>query len=271
MVKIQEEGLLVESENGNTCLQNLQATDDPAQVGPVDFLFFAVKLFHTKEAAEFAKPMVGPNTVLVALQNGVECADILSKVHGEKKVLNGTSYISAVISEPGVIRQTGKFASFAFGEINGSMSQRGRRLKEICDKAGLKPTFSDKIDVLVWLKFIRIVMMAGITSVTRKPIGELRSHPDIRRVIEASIVEAIDVGLAKGIDIPDNAMAQELKQLDAFPAPMVASMVHDLNSGKPTELDWITGAVCRFGRETSVPTPTHDAFLATLTPFKGGT
>ena len=267
---IQNSGLRIESENGDACITNSLATDNASEVGPVDFILFAVKLFQTEEAAEFSRPMVGPNTSFVCLQNGVECADTLSRIHGPEKVLNGASYISAVIAEPGLIRQTGKFSSFSFGEADGSDSERGRHLKEACDNAGLAPTYSDKIDVLVWMKFVRIAMMAGITSVTRKPIGALREDPDIRRVIEAAIAEAIAVARGKGVDLPDHAMAQELNQIDDFPATMVASMVHDLTGGKPMELDWISGAVCRFGREVGVPTPTHDAFFAALKPYKDG-
>lgn len=122
---IRERGLRIESENGDALIHPATATDNPADIGPVDYVFFAVKLFQTEEAAEFAKPLVGPNTALVAMQNGVECAGILSSVHGREKVLNGTSYISAVIAEPGLIRQTGTFASFAFGEQDGTMSERG--------------------------------------------------------------------------------------------------------------------------------------------------
>ena len=267
---IQNSGLRIESENGDACITNSLATDNASEVGHVDFILFAVKLFQTEDAAEFARPMVGPNTSFVCLQNGVECADTLSRIHGPEKVLNGASYISAVIAEPGLIRQTGKFSSFSFGEADGSDSERGRHLKEACDNAGLAPTYSDKIDVLVWMKFVRIAMMAGITSVTRKPIGALREDPDIRRVIEAAIAEAIAVARGKGVDLPDHAMAQELNQIDDFPATMVASMVHDLTGGKPMELDWISGAVCRFGREVGVPTPTHDAFFAALKPYKDG-
>lgn len=271
LAAIREQGLRIESENGNACIRNSLATDDASKIGPVDFIFFAVKLFQTEEAANFAKPMVGPDTAFVCLQNGVECADTLARIYGREHVLNGASYISAVISEPGLIRQTGTFASFSFGEADGSMSPRGQRLKAACDQAGLTPKFSEAIDMLVWMKFVRISMMAGITTVTRKPIGELRNDPDIRRVIEAAIAETIAVARAKGIQLPDHAMAQEMKQLDEFPSPMVASMVHDLNGGKPMELDWISGTVCRLGREVGVPTPTHDALYAALKPYKDGT
>jgi len=267
---IRERGLRIESENGDALIHPATATDNPGDIGPVDYVFFAVKLFQTEEAAEFAKPLVGPNTALVAMQNGVECAGILSSVHGREKVLNGTSYISAVIAEPGLIRQTGTFASFAFGEQDGTMSERGQKLKDASDKAGLNPTFSDKVETLVWMKFLLIATMSGITSTTRKPIGELRDDPDIREVIIASLEESIAVGRAKGVELPDDALAQQLKRIADFPPPMVASMVHDLNGGKRMELDWMSGAIRRFGRETGVATPTHDAFYATLKPYKDG-
>ncbi|MEC8137488.1 MAG: 2-dehydropantoate 2-reductase, partial [Pseudomonadota bacterium] len=227
---IRSTGLRIESENGDAHIHPAQVSDDPAEVGPVDYVLFAVKLFQTEETAGFAKPLVGPNTTLVALQNGVECANVLSAVHGKEKVLNGTSYIAAVIAEPGLIRQTGTFASFAFGEQDGTMSDRGQRLKEAADKAGLNPTYSLNVESLVWMKFLLIATMSSITTSTRKPIGELRDDPDIRPVIVASLEESIAVGQAMGVDLPENAMEQQLKRIAEFPAAMVASMYHDLHA-----------------------------------------
>ena len=188
---IRSTGLRIESENGEAHIHPAQASDDPAEVGPVDYVLFAVKLFQTEETAGFAKPLVGPNTTLVALQNGVECANVLSAVHGKERVLNGTSYIAAVIAEPGLIRQTGTFASFAFGEQDGTMSDRGQRLKEAADKAGLNPTYSSNVESLVWMKFLLIATMSSITTSTRKPIGELAGR---------SGYPAGDRGVARGID-----------------------------------------------------------------------
>ena len=267
---IRSTGLRIESENGEAHIHPAQASDDPAEVGPVDYVLFAVKLFQTEETAGFAKPLVGPNTTLVALQNGVECANVLSAVHGKEKVLNGTSYIAAVIAEPGLIRQTGTFASFAFGEQDGTMSDRGQRLKEAADKAGLNPTYSSNVESLVWMKFLLIATMSSITTSTRKPIGELRDDPDIQPVIVASLEESIAVGRAMGVDLPENAMEQQLKRIAEFPAAMVASMYHDLHANKPTELEWMSGAVRRFGKQCGIPTPMHDAFYAILKPYRDG-
>ena len=267
---IRSTGLRIESENGDAHIHPAQASDDPAEVGPVDYVLFAVKLFQTEETAGFAKPLVGPNTTLVALQNGVECANVLSAVHGKEKVLNGTSYIAAVIAEPGLIRQTGTFASFAFGEQDGTMSDRGQRLKEAADKAGLNPTYSSNVESLVWMKFLLIATMSSITTSTRKPIGELRDDPDIQPVIVASLEESIAVGRAMGVDLPEDAMEQQLKRIANFPGAMVASMYHDLHANKPTELEWMSGAVRRFGKQCGIPTPTHDAFYAILKPYRDG-
>lgn len=270
LAAIRERGLRLESANGDAVIHPAQATDDPAAIGPVDFVLFAVKLFQTEEAAVMATPLVGPDTTLVAMQNGVECAGILSRVHGREKVLNGTSYISAVVAEPGLIRQTGSFASFAFGEQDGTLSERGGRLKEAADRAGLNPTFSDRIEVPVWSKFILIATMSGLTTATRKPIGELRDDPDIRPLIEASLAESIAVGRAHGVALREDELAQQMKRIDDFPPQMVASMVHDLNGGRRMELDWMSGAVRRLGREAGVATPIHDTFYAVLKPWKEG-
>jgi 2-dehydropantoate 2-reductase len=271
LAAIRESGLRIESGNGDACIHPAQATDDPGEVGTVDYILFAVKLFQTEESARFATPMVGPDTTIVALQNGVESATILSDIHGAGRVMDGTSYISSVIAEPGLIRQTGTFASFAFGELDGTMSERGRKLKEAADRAGLKPTYSDDVEMLVWEKFILIATMSAITTSTRKPIGELRDDPDIRALLLASLGEAAAVGRAKGVRLGSDIEAEGLKRIDGFPAEMVASMVHDLNGGKRMELDWMSGAVRRLGREAAIPTPIHDTFYAILKPYMDGT
>ncbi|MFL2542572.1 MAG: 2-dehydropantoate 2-reductase [Candidatus Latescibacterota bacterium] len=267
---IRNSGLRIDSENGNAHIYPARATDDLAEVGPVDYVLFAVKLFQTEEVAALAKPLVGPNTTLVALQNGVECASVLSVVHGREKILNGTSYIAAVITDPGLIRQTGTFASFAFGEQDGTMSERGQKLKDAGDKAGLFPTYSSDVETLVWMKFLLIATMSSITTTTRKPIGDLRDDPDIKPVILSSLKESIAVGRAMGVDLPEDALDQQLKRIAEFPAAMVASMYHDLHANKPTELEWMSGAVRRFGKQCGIPTPTHDAFYAILKPYRDG-
>lgn len=268
---IRSGGLRIESANGDLHIDPAKATDDPAEIGPVDYVILAVKLFDTEASGAMAKPLLGPGTTVVTLQNGVESVDVLSGILGAEHVMGGTAYISSVIAEPGLIRQTGTFATMVFGEADGSRSERGEKLEAACRGAGFDVEFSTAIETRVWMKFLILVAMSGITSVTRKPVGELRDDPEIRRLYENAIAEAGEVGRARGISLPKDAVEKQMAAVDNFPPEMVASMVHDLNGGKRMELDWLSGAVCRLGREAGIATPVHDTLYAALKPYKDGT
>lgn len=267
---IRESGLRLDSPNGDLKLHPAQATDDPASVGPVDYLLFAVKLFDTEAVAEACRPMVGPDTTVVALQNGVESEEIIGGVLGSEKVIGGTVYIAAVIAEPGLIRQTGTFARVIFGELDGNRSDRGLALEAACKAADLDVVFSDAVLTEIWMKFIVLAALSGVTTATRKPIGPLRADPDTRALFRNAIAEAAAVGRARGVVLPDDAVDRQLAVVDGWPHDMVASMLHDLNAGKRMELDHLSGAVTRLGRLAGVPTPVHDVLYATLKPYKDG-
>lgn len=265
-----ESGLRLDSPNGDLTLYPAQATDDPASVGPVDYLLFAVKLFDTEAVAEACRPMVGPDTTVVALQNGVETEEILGGILGHEKVMGGTVYIAAVIAEPGLVRQTGTFARVIFGELDGSRSERGLALEAACKAANLDVVFSDAVLTEIWMKFIVLAALSGVTTATRKSIGPLRADPDTRALFRNAIAEAAAVGRARGVVLPDDAVDRQLAVVDGWPHDMVASMLHDLNAGKRMELDHLSGAVTRLGRLAGVPTPVHDVLYATLKPYKDG-
>ena len=267
---IRERGLRLDSPNGDLTLHPAQATDDPASVGPVDYLLFAVKLFDTEAVAEACKPMVGPDTTVVALQNGVESVDIVGGVLGRDHVLPGTVYIAAVIAEPGLIRQTGSFARMIFGEVDGGRSPRAEALEAACRAAGIDAVCSETVLTEIWMKFVVLSALSGATTVTRKPLGSLRADPDTRMLLRNAIAETVAVGRAQGVALPDDATDRQLAAIDGFPADMVASMLHALNAGKRMELDNLSGAVARLGRQSGVPTPVHDTLYAALKPYKDG-
>jgi 2-dehydropantoate 2-reductase len=267
---IKETGLRVESPNGDLHIHPAQATDDPASIGPVDFIMFAVKLFDTETIAHACKPLMGPNTTVLALQNGVETEEIIGNVLGSDRVMGGTVYIAAVITEPGLIKQTGAFARLVYGELDGSMSERGRAFEAACKNAGIDVDFSPAVLTEIWMKFIVLVALSGVTTVTRKPVGGLRADPDTRMLLQNAIAEAASVGRARGVNLPDDAVQRQMAVLDGWPPEMVASMLHDLNGGKRMELDYLSGAVARLGRKHGVPTPIHDTLYAALKPYKDG-
>lgn len=267
---IRTNGLRIESPNGDLTLHPAQATDDPASIGPVDYIMFAVKLFDTEAVARACKPLMGPDTTVLALQNGVETEEILGRVLGDDRVMGGTVYIAAVITEPGLIKQTGAFARIVYGELDGSMSSRGRAFEAACKKAGIDVNFSPAVLTEIWMKFIVLVALSGVTTVTRKPVGLLRADPDTRMLLQNSIAEAAAVGRARGVTLPDDAVQRQMAVLDGWPPEMVASMLHDLNGGKRMELDHLSGAIARLGRRYGVPTPIHDTLYAALKPYKDG-
>jgi 2-dehydropantoate 2-reductase len=231
---------------------------------------FAVKLFDTEAVAHACKPMVGPDTTVLALQNGVETEEILGGVLGPDHVMGGTVYISAVIAEPGLIRQTGAFARMIFGELDGSLSPRGQAFEAACKRADIDAVFSTHVLTEIWMKFIVLAALSGVTTVTRKPVGLLRADPDTRMLLQNAIAEAAAVGRGRGVNLPDDAVQRQMATLDGWPPEMVASMLHDLNDGKRMELDHLSGAIARLGRKCGVPTPVHDTLYASLKPYKDG-
>jgi 2-dehydropantoate 2-reductase len=157
-----------------------------------------------------------------------------------------------------------------FGEVDGMLSKRGAMREAACRKAGFDVEFTDQVVIKIWMKFLVLVAMSAVTTVTRKPIGELRDDPDVRRLLENAIAETAAVGRARGVALPEDAVERQMETIDRFPPEMVASMVHDLNAGKRMELDWLSGAVCRLGRQSGVATPVHDTLYAALKPYKDG-
>ena len=264
-------GLKIESPRGDTHLVPTQATDDPKTIGQVDVVLFCVKLWDLESAGEHIKPLIGPQTAVIPLQNGIDAPDRLIPILGAKAVMGGVAQISASIIQPGVIRQVGTFMRMIFGELDGSRSKRAEEFLALCLKAGFDATLSDQIVTELWMKFIPLATNASITAATRLPIGKLRDDPDVRAVFLAAITEVIEVGRAKGISLPADALGRTLDFISHTPPAMKASMALDLERGNRLELPWLSGKVVELGREVSVPTPTHDLLYALLKPFIMGT
>jgi 2-dehydropantoate 2-reductase len=263
-------GLRVRSPKGDLQLPNVQATDDPRSVGPVDIVLFAVKMYSSEDAARAITPMMGTNTGVVGLQNGVESMDILTRVVGRPHVVGGVAYIASVISEPGLIVHTA-MDQLIFGEPDGTRSPRVTALHEACIKSGFNATVSERIDVDIWAKFARLSVFSGLTAVTRLPIGPLREDPELYAMVLAAAKEAIHVGEAKGIRFPQTLMDEITTMLNGLPPNAKSSMLEDLERGKPLELPWLSGAVVRLGREVNIPTPIHQFVAAVLKPYVKGT
>lgn len=271
LAAMQKDGLKVESPRGDTHLKPTQATDDPARVGPVDVVLFCVKLWDVESAGRHIKPMVGRNTAVIPLQNGIDAPERLAAILGKDAVMGGVANISATIAAPGVIRQTGTAFRMAFGEIDGKKRERGEAFAAICAKAGIDGVHSDAILTELWMKFILLATNASTMAMIRQPLGKIRDDADIVALMRAGYQETVDVGRARGIRIPDDAVERTLAWNRTAPATLLPSMAVDLMRGNRIELPWLSGKIVELGRQLGVPTPTHSLMYAALKPYVMGT
>jgi 2-dehydropantoate 2-reductase len=267
---MQENGLKVEGDRGETLIKPCQATDDPAAIGPVDFVLFCPKLWDVETTGEAIRPLIGPDTAVIPVQNGVDAPERLVGVLGPHAVMGGTVGISATIASPGVIRQVGTFMTLTFGELDGRPSPRGERFLALCQKAGFQATLTDAIETAIWTKFILLTAMSGGTAITRLPIGKLRDDPDIFWMIEAIMRETEAVGRARGVALPEGITDRVLGNVRNNPPNMMASMAHDLLRGNRLEVPWLAGKVVALGRQYGVPTPVNATVFAALKPYADG-
>lgn len=270
LAAMRKNGLRVEGGRGDTHLTPTRATDDPTSIGVVDLVLFCVKLWDVETAGVAIRPLVGPETAVIPLQNGIDASERLSPILGDNAVMGGVAQISATIAEPGVIRQTGTFMRLIFGELDGSISQRGQAFHALCQRAGFDSTLTEQIQTELWLKFILLASNAGITALTRQSLGKLREDADIMPYFSAAFQEVVDVGRARGIALPEDAVQRGVKMVENAPPPMMASMAVDLIRGNRIELPWLSGKVVQLGRELGVPTPVHSMLYAMLKPYVNG-
>ncbi|WP_444986115.1 2-dehydropantoate 2-reductase [Halomonas mongoliensis] len=267
LAQMRRHGLKVSSIEGDLHLPEVKATDEPAEVGAVDAVLVAVKSWQVAEAARAIRPMIGPDTFVVPLENGVEAADTLADRLGQAHVLDGLCGILAWRQAPGHIRHAGVSPFVRFGERDNRRSKRAERLKAAFDQArGVTAEIPDDIQVAVWSKFLFICAMSGIGSVTRAPIGVTRSLPETRAMIEQILAEIEAVARARSVALPADAVERAMRFIDALPEASTASMQRDIMAGLPSELESQNGAVVRLGREAAVATPVNAMIHATLLP-----
>jgi 2-dehydropantoate 2-reductase len=261
---VRKRGLAITSALGDATIRPAKATDDPAQIGPVDLVVFAVKLYDSERAAEAIRPLVGPGTGVVTLQNGVDSTDLLSRTLGPEHVIGGVANIAAVIAEPGVIRHTGTMARMVFGELDGRRSERVAALAAALGSAGVEHRLSDDIRCDIWDKMVLLSAFSGLTALMHLPIGPIREEPETRAMYREAIAEAVAVARARGIELPDDVTEQKLAQTDALPYQMRSSMLEDLDRGRRLELFWLSGAIARMGQEIGIATPVHNFVTTAL-------
>jgi 2-dehydropantoate 2-reductase len=270
LAAIRSQGLTIESPVAPVRNLQVSATDDPAQLGMVDLAILAVKLWDTATAAEQMRPLVGPATAVVSFQNGIDAEDILARMYGPERTLGGVSHIFAGIERPGVIRHAGQMARLTLGELDNKPSARVDAFVALCQKAGFEILAPDDIHRAIWEKFIFLSAFSGATALARSSIGPIREDPDSLRLFTQALAESIQVARARKIALAADAFEKTMAFTGALPPEMKSSMLNDLERGARLELPWLSGAICRLGRELSIPTPTHDAILGALKPLAMG-
>jgi 2-dehydropantoate 2-reductase len=271
LAAMKAQGLQVRSDRGDIHLVPTRVAEHPADIGEVDIVLFCVKLWDVESAGQSIKPLIGPDTAVIPLQNGVDAAERLIPILGSNAVMGGVAQISASIVAPGVIQQVGTFMRMIFGELNGARSKRGEDFLALCLKAGFDATLSEQIMTDLWMKFILLASNASMMAATRQPIGKLRDDPDLRPIFAAAYREVVDVGRAKGVALPADAVERIVDLTSHMPPAMKASMALDLDRGNRLELPWLGGKVVELGRQLGVPTPTHSMMAAMLKPYIMGT
>jgi 2-dehydropantoate 2-reductase len=261
---IRKNGLKVQSPLGNLHLNNVQATSDPKEVGPVDVVLFAVKLWDTEIAGQAVRPLVGPNTRLITMQNGVDSVERLAPILGAEQVVGGLAYIATVIGAPGVISHTSQFARMMCGRIDGKPDAQLAAFTAAAQQAGIDITLSETIDRDRWEKFIFLVALSGATGATRMPLGPILADVDTRAFFQNLMQEVIALARAKSVALKPGFLEDRMTFADAAPPGMKASLLHDLERGNRIEIDWLAGKVVALGRELGVPTPANAAVYAML-------
>jgi 2-dehydropantoate 2-reductase len=274
LAAMRENGLRIEGDRGETLVRPVRASDDiagiGAQGGPVDYVLLCVKLWDVESAGEQLRPIVGRETAVVPLQNGVDAAERLTGILGDAAVMGGTAWVTGSIVAPGVVRQTGTYCQMTFGEIDRRASPRGERLRDLCAAAGIEGRLSPDVRVPIWEKFLVLVPLANVNTLTRTPLGVYRADPDTWALVESSLREAAAVGRAEGVGLAPGAEQHALETIRAMPDHHMASMGNDLLRGNRLELPWIAGKVAELGRRHGIPTPVNSFVYAALKLYAEG-
>ena len=266
-------GLKVESVHGDVHLPKPNVSDDPAKVGPVDVVLFAVKLWDTEKAAEAG---AAPARAAIPASSPCRTASTATSASrpssGAERAIAGVTYVVTVIERPGVIKQTSTFQSIICGTSDGRPDAPLEAFVAAAKAAGIPITLSDNIARDRWHKFIFLSATSGATAITRNPMGPILADPDTRALFRNIMRETLAVGQAKGVALDDGFVDERMEFADKnVPATMKASMANDLDRGNRLELDWLAGEVCRLGKELKVPTPVNDTVYAALKLHRLGT
>ena len=266
LAAIQKNGLQVKSIHGDFQVKPAQATDDPAQIGPVNLVVFCTKTYSIDEAAHLIKPLVGHDTTVLPLQNGIDAAERIGAVFGMEHMLGGVTWISSAVEAPGVIKQISQFRRVVMGELDGQITPRIQAAHTAFAETGITAELSENILKILWTKFVFISAASSLGSLTRLPIGDYRSVPETREMMTNLMREVESIARAQGVELDQDVVQQSLDFVDNAAPHIKPSMQLDVEAGRRSELEALIGVIGRKGHEMGVPTPVADMVYASLLP-----
>ena len=262
-------GLTLETPAGPVHAADIKVVERASEAAQPDFVLLAVKLWDTDSALEQIRPIVGPHTTLISLQNGVLKEATLARAFAREQLMGGVVYVATRIARPGVIQQTGPMQRMQFGEYDGKRSARAEALLQACLKGGINAEIANDIVRVLWEKYVFLAALSAATTAIRKPIGPIRSHPQTRAFFLDLMREVVAVGRAHGVQLPADYAEQRLRLADDVDPGMTSSMHHDLDHGNRLEVRWLSGGVVELGAQVGVATPLHRAVFDILVLHSG--
>ncbi|UCG23339.1 MAG: 2-dehydropantoate 2-reductase [Chloroflexota bacterium] len=259
-------GLTVQSVHGDFRVSPVSATDRMEEPGPADLVLVCVKDYQLEDALAGIGALVGPETIVLPLMNGIRASERLVELFGRQKALGGLCRVISFIAAPGVVKQSSPFQSITFGEWDGRRTPRSEAILSILQRAGLTAELSTDIKAAMWTKFLFITAYSGLASVVRLPAGAIKSSPETMAMLQSCMAEIEAVARAKGVALERAVVAEAMAFIRAMPDETTASMQRDVAAGRLFELEAMTGSVVRYGREASVPTPVNGFIYAALKP-----
>jgi 2-dehydropantoate 2-reductase len=258
--KVRADGVTIVGKDGDQRVVRVNATTDPAEVGPCDLVVFFVKCYHTASAAETARPLVGENTVVASLQNGWGNGDVLASAYDPRQVAVGVTYNSGTVLELGKVAHPGVGPTHVGAFANGT--ETAKPLEEALSSAGFEVHTSAHIRTDIWKKLILNAATLPTAAIPGMNAGALTAHNEMHDLVSEVGREAVAVARAQGYDIDEQERIDYIHSLLEKAGPTRGSMLQDFEAGRQTEIDVINGAVVRAGEETGTPTPLNRALVA---------
>jgi 2-dehydropantoate 2-reductase len=263
---IQKNGLRVKSVHGDFLIHPARAVEDPAEIGPVDLVIFTVKTYDLAAAAAAILPLLGPQTAILSLLNGIDAAEQIGGNAGAHRVIGGATWLSAAVEAPGIIGQYSPFRRIVAGELDGLETPRVRAVVETFRAAGAEAEIAADIRKILWTKFVFISATSALGTLTRVPVGDYRDVPETRAAVRAALEEVAAVGRADGITLDPDIVERTIEFIDAAAPAIKPSLQRDVEAGRKSEMESMIGVVVRMARNRGVPVPVLSLAYALLLP-----